>query len=44
MSESGLMIEHDEVTTGEESEKDVAEVENGSPAALYKQRAEGVPE
>ena len=44
MSESGLMIEHDEVTAGEESEKDVAEVENGSPAALYKQRAEGVPE
>ena len=43
MSESGLMIKHEEVTAGEESEKDVAEVENGSPAALYK-RAESVPE
>ena len=43
MSESGLMIKHKEVTAGEESEKDVAEVENGSPAALYK-RAESVPE
>jgi hypothetical protein len=36
MSESGLMIKHEEVTAGEESEKDLAEVENGSPAALYK--------
>ena len=43
MSESGLMIKHEELTAGEESEKDVAEVENGSPAALYK-RAESVPE
>ena len=37
------MAKREEVTAGEESEKDVAEVENGSPAALYK-RAESVPE
>ena len=30
MSESGLVIKQEEVTAKEESEKDIAEVENGS--------------